>query len=458
MFSKLIELNEKLTEKAGDVVRFALHAFIVMTIIGFILMYVISSSVKDHIIHEFAEGTAMTGNTTIAPQLRESDLKHPMSGKRLKDFDNLANTFILSRNIVRIKIWNKDGMVIYSDEKKLIGKKFEIEDDLEAAFGGKFFSEIKPLNKTENKYERVKYQELIEIYVPLYLNKSSKPSGAYEAYIKPTLISKEANEIKRDITLIVTLGLAFLYLTLVWFFKGAYDRVKKQTQKYNKLNIELEKTIANMEDNYFDTIKVLTLAVDAKDHYTAGHSIRVADISVAIAKDMGLGDKQTEIIERAALFHDIGKIGIPSDILNKPGKLTPEEWEEIKKHPVVGAKIIEAVKFLKPTVEILKHHHEHYGGGGYPDGLEKDEINISARIIGVADAFDAITTTRPHRFARSSKEALVEIAKNCGNQFDPVVAKRLIRLVKKGIISQSFQSSSNLDLTVKKIDFHKKHS
>lgn len=443
MVKKSLEIIDKINNKIGVTKHFAIQAFIVMAIIGVLLVNVIKANVEEETLEHLIIGTKYQSETIITPNLKDIDANKPLTGKKLTELNYIIkNYFINEESAVRIKIWNKDGTVIYSDKNELIGQKFKIDEDLKKGFQGQSFSTIENQTKEENIYER-DYNKLIEIFIPLYLNNKETPQGVYEVYLKTEAIDKILQNTVKNIVIYITLGLLFLYLTLIWSFKSVYKRINKQTVKLRDLNIELEHSIANMEENYYDTIKALTLAVDAKDHYTAGHSIRVADISVALAKELKFSEYQVDRIEKAALFHDIGKIGIPQEILNKPERLTDAEYTEIKKHPFVGAKILSAIKYLKPVVKIVEQHHEFFNGKGYPKGLKKNEIEIEARIISVADAYDAIITTRPHRLARTSKEALVEIALHSGTQFDPKIVKTLIRAIKKGDIN----NKSNKNLT-----------
>ncbi len=181
----------------------------------------------------------------------------------------------------------------------------------------------------------------------------------------------------------------------------------------------------------FNTIKALALAVDAKDPYTRGHAERVTHYADIIAVEMALDNTRAGAIKYAALLHDIGKIGVSEHILEKKKKLSEEEWEAIKNHVEIGESIIEPIDFLQTSSMIVRHHHEHFDGSGYPDGLKGDSIPLEARILGVADAFDALTTDRPYRKHKTIAEALVEISSNSGRQFDPEVVKAFKSALKK---------------------------
>jgi len=186
-----------------------------------------------------------------------------------------------------------------------------------------------------------------------------------------------------------------------------------------------------MRKVYLDTIRALAAAIDAKDPYTKGHSERVAETAVALAQELNLSDKDIENIEYTALLHDIGKIGIKDKILSKKSSLTDQEFDKIKEHTVMGAKIIEPVDFLKDSYKAIYHHHERYNGKGYPDGIKSEDIPILARIIAVADAYDAMGSDRPYRKKLNKDKILKELNDQSGKQFDPEVVKALISVLDK---------------------------
>lgn len=184
-----------------------------------------------------------------------------------------------------------------------------------------------------------------------------------------------------------------------------------------------------LRSNYLhDLIDCLATALDASDAYTAGHSSRVGDMSYELAKVMGIKGKQLMDIHIAAHLHDIGKIGIPETILNKKGKLFPHEWELIKSHSEIGYKILTKSKRLKKLAVIVLYHHERWNGTGYPEGLKEDRIPIGSRIIGLADAVDAMMSNRSYRQAMTWEVCCKEVKDNKGVQFDPLVVEAAEKL------------------------------
>jgi len=190
--------------------------------------------------------------------------------------------------------------------------------------------------------------------------------------------------------------------------------------------IENSRLNQKVTEGYKSTIKALAASIDAKDHYTRGHSQRVTEFALLGASSLPMSSEELEILEYAGILHDIGKIGIPDSILRKPGPLTQEEWEIIRQHPEIGANIIEDIPFLEEARNLAMHHHERYDGGGYPQGLAGENIPLGSRLLAVADTFDAMTTDRAYRKALTTDDALNELRKVCGMQLCPVAVEAFI--------------------------------
>lgn len=195
--------------------------------------------------------------------------------------------------------------------------------------------------------------------------------------------------------------------------------------------IENARLLKQSKTMYISIIKSLVAVLDAKDNYTRGHSEEVTKYALEIAIDIGLTEKEKELLQFSAILHDIGKIAVEDSILRKPSKLTQTEYEVVKRHPIIASNILEKVDEFKEVADIIAHHHEHYNGGGYPNGLKKDSIPLLSRIISVADAFEAMTSDRPYRKAMDKNTALNELELNKSTQFDPLIVDVFKKLLLK---------------------------
>ena len=209
---------------------------------------------------------------------------------------------------------------------------------------------------------------------------------------------------------------------------GVSRELDELADTFDLLRAELSKAEDESEDTYLGVIGTLANALDARDPYTAGHSTRVANLSVVIGRQMRLPDDEVESLRLGALLHDIGKIGVSDSVLRKPGRLTDEEFAQIKLHPTLGSRILKPLRILSAQVAIVELHHERPDGRGYPHGLSGAEIPLAASIVHVADAFDAITSARAYRPRRPAAEAMAEILRCAGSDFDPAVVRAIAAL------------------------------
>ncbi len=197
------------------------------------------------------------------------------------------------------------------------------------------------------------------------------------------------------------------------------------------LGMENSHLVTQLQTTYVSTLRSLISIIEAKDSYTKGHTERVAAYSMAIANRLGFSDEELRTVLFGSLLHDVGKMGVLDKIINKPGPLTSEEWELMRAHPVVGAQIVEKMEFLGGTIDIVRHHHESWNGEGYPDGLKGEAIPLTARIVTVADSFDAMTTDRPYRRALSLDEAVHRLENSSGVQFDKKLVDIFIQYLRE---------------------------
>ncbi|AIE84348.1 putative metal-dependent phosphohydrolase [Fimbriimonas ginsengisoli Gsoil 348] len=222
--------------------------------------------------------------------------------------------------------------------------------------------------------------------------------------------------------------LLFILPVAYWVYQSFVTYIARAEDRQRHIE-ELQVKQAQLSDLYLATIKSLALAIDAKDQYTHQHIIRVQRYAVAVAIEMGLEGGDLEGVRTGALLHDIGKLGVPEYVLLKPGPLTPEEYEKVKKHPEIGAAILDPVEFPWPVLPVVRHHHERWDGTGYPDGLAGENIPLTARIMAVADVYDAVTSTRSYRQAWTHERAVELIRREAGSHFDPVVVESFLKVI-----------------------------
>ena len=202
--------------------------------------------------------------------------------------------------------------------------------------------------------------------------------------------------------------------------------------------------IDELDQLNWGTLKALARTVDAKSSWTAGHSTRVTETALKIGSAMRLPPNKLDDLHRAALLHDIGKVGVPAAILDKPGALDDDEYALIKKHPAIGARILEPIASYKDILPMVVQHHERYDGKGYPGGLSGDEIDIGARILAVADTFDAVKSDRPYRKGWALERAIDLITKEAGHQFDPDVVEAFLEIMRPEKIKPALKTRYNI--------------
>ena len=224
---------------------------------------------------------------------------------------------------------------------------------------------------------------------------------------------------------IVSLGVAFVCLTYLWIAE------RQDIEFLRETNLKLFKAQEDLEASHVDTILALVLSQESKDAYTYGHSERVKRFSILLANMLGLSGKEIETIARGAKLHDIGKIGIKDEVLFSNSQLTAEQFGIIKTHPLKGVAILDPLRFLDGEKLIVRHHHERFDGQGYPSGLKGEEIPLGARIVCVADAFDAMRSQRLYNNPLSKEEIVQKLEEKSGTQFDPKIIDVFVRNINR---------------------------
>ncbi len=212
--------------------------------------------------------------------------------------------------------------------------------------------------------------------------------------------------------------------------KGS-EEISSLGRSFNKMAESLSESRKALHDYFYRAVQSLVRSLEAKDSYTKGHSERVAEYAQKIALEMGFSQEESEMLNRVAQLHDVGKLGIDEDILNKKEKLTDDEWKMIKRHPITGEEILRPVFLDEKMLAIVRSHHERYDGSGYPDGLKGNKINILAQIVSISDSYDAMISVRAYRDPLSKEAAIEEIKKNSGIQFNPLIVEAFLKVLQR---------------------------
>jgi putative nucleotidyltransferase with HDIG domain len=327
-------------------------------------------------------------------------------------------------DIVTVKVWRPDGVLVWTNRApERIGRRYSLEGDL-----GETIRENRPhaslggLEADEDAAERaLGLDQVFEVYAPIASGDGRRALGVYEIYAKPQHTESFIAERKRVIWLSVIAVFAALYAAFALIVRRASNTLRRQSTALRTRSRELMESYRRLEESSLEAIESLNATVDAKDPYTAGHSARVQRIALAVARQLGLSPDRLDAVRFGGLFDDIGKIGVPDRILTKPGALEEDEYALIKRHPSDGADIVAKFSRLREAVPLIRHHHERWDGQGYPDRLVGDQIPLEACVVGLADAWDAMTTDRPYRPARSVEQAAAEVHRCRGTQFSPQV-------------------------------------
>jgi putative nucleotidyltransferase with HDIG domain len=394
-----------------------------------ILSSTLSSRLKEQVINDARSSLTQYVDGVLRPQLvqRGQVVVHPELSRLL--VDELRRR----PEIVTVKVWRANGVLAWTNRaRSRIGRRFELDGNLGTAIHmNESVAEIEVPDTEENAVERnLGFGRLLEVYAPIDGSKG-RAIGAYEIYADPKPSDHLIAANNHVIWAAVALVFLALYLALALLVRTASRTLRRQATSLAARTAELSDAYAVLEQDALEAVETLNATVDARDPYTAGHSQRVQEIALALARELGLSGKELDAIAHAGLFHDIGKLGVPDAILTKPAKLTVQEYELMKHHPADGANIVAKFGRLRDAVPLIRHHHERWDGDGYPDRLAGADIPLGAAIVGLADAWDAMTTDRPYHRALDAAEAEAELRKHRGTQFAPVVVDAFFRVLER---------------------------
>ena len=436
-------------EGLGPVARFSIALGAVLAATALVLSvgsaYLISRYVADETTSFTQDAVASHFGTVFSDDV----FQRGMSDKEIDQLTQFVTFHFSIYNVVATQFYDRSGTLVFSYDQSEIGRKFDpaYVPGLAETLKGQRSAQRAPIiadARLATPGSTVGYGA----YDTHHMDGMSMPAGAslppnmtrinaLQAWVPVKqngnivgavvvwrdMDSTDAAMMRIQMTLagIIALAAALLWLVL----RGVYVRSSKQIVQQAKA---LEASLAERERTYDATLEALASALDVRDSETGGHSDRVLQYMELVIRELSVSPSDLAFLRRGALLHDIGKIGVPDNILRKPAPLSDAEWQVMKRHPEFGARIVARIPFLQEVTQIVRHHHERWDGKGYPDGLAGDAIPIGARIFAVADSFDAMTSDRPYRRAMPIVEACAEIVRCRGTQFDPAVVDAFARI------------------------------
>jgi putative nucleotidyltransferase with HDIG domain len=406
-----------------------------------LLSSLLSSRLREQVIGDARTSLTQYVDGVLRPELVDGNRVVVRRGLPQRLVENLAQR----PEIVTIKVWQLNGVLAWTNRARgRIGHRFELDGNLGVVMEqNRSVAEIEVPDTEENEVERnLGFGRLLEVYAPIR-NARGRSIGAYEIYADPKPSEQAIAANNHVIWVAVAAVFLALYLALAALVRTASRTLRRQAASLADRTAELSEAYAVLEKNALEAVETLNATVDARDPYTAGHSQRVQEIALAIADELGIDGSEREAIALAGVFHDIGKLGVPDAILTKPAKLTQQEYELMKQHPADGAAIVSKFSRLQGAVPMIRHHHERWDGAGYPDRLAAEEIPLGARIVGLADAWDAMTTDRPYHRALERREAEEELRQNRGTQFAPAVVDAFFRALERARVPDADRQLAN---------------
>ena len=429
----------------GPVGRFslALGAILAVTalVVGVATTYLVGRYVDD----ETARFTESAVASHFGPIFTDAVFQRPLSPSEAENLEGTVVFHLSIYKVVAAQFFDTTGRIVFSYDEDEIGRRIDpaTEEGLAAALAGAGYSErtqvvgdvrfaaaacgsYSPASSGAHQHEArptsaaaPAVTRTLESWVPVRLD--GRVIGAAVVWRDVSEIDAALRQIQMTTSALIALAAALLWLVL----RGVYVRSSRQIVSQSRA---LASALAETERTYDTTLQALSNALDVRDSETEGHSRRVVEYMELIIGELSIVHAQLPMLRRGALLHDIGKIGVPDNVLRKPGALSESEWTLMKRHPEHGARIIAQIPFLEEVSRIVRHHHERWDGKGYPDGLAGEAIPLGARIFAVADSFDAMTSDRPYRRAMSVEDACAEVARCRGTQFDPTVVAAFLRI------------------------------
>jgi putative nucleotidyltransferase with HDIG domain len=433
----------------GPVGRFSLALAGILLVTAVAVAGVTSYLLDRYVQDETTRFTSEAVASHFGPVFEEDVFERPLATEERDLLEVIVSFHFSIYNVVRTQFFDTKGTIVFSYDQSEIGRRIDpaSQPGLAAALAGTSYAartdvigdaRYSALGKTEyapaasadpaggdhahaatSGAPAPALFHSLETWVPV--REGDTLVGAAVVWRDLAAIDRALNQMQMSTSLLIALAALLLWLVL----RGVYVRSSRQIMSQSHA---LGAALAETERTYDTTLQALSNALDVRDSETEGHSRRVVEYMELIIAQMPVAPAHLATLRRGALLHDIGKIGVPDNVLRKPAALSEAEWVLMKRHPEHGARIISKIPFLEDVSRIVRHHHERWDGKGYPDGIAGDAIPLGARIFAVADSFDAMTSDRPYRRAMSVKDARVEVARCRGTQFDPDIVDAFVRV------------------------------
>jgi putative nucleotidyltransferase with HDIG domain len=395
---------------------------VILAVSAFVLSSVLTENFREQTLDDTARDAALYSDSVLAPAL--------VRGNRVistaRAHRRVARAVASTDELLKVSVWSRRGRHLLTTPEGV--RPVRSPDVLRTLRTGQARSAI-----TETAVRRQGKSgaaRVVVASVPLVAG-SGRRVGVAQVFLDPTALDASVASASRTVWLVVGVVFAILWLALLLLVRGAAARLSRQNDVLMGSRRDLSESSQRLEQSLLETIETLNAAVEARDPYTAGHSQRVRRVALAIGRELSLSVRQLGALGTAALFHDVGKIGIPDSILTKAGPLEPGEAAIMREHVTRGSEIVSKISSFQEAVPAIRHHHERWDGLGYPDGLHGDDIPLEAAIIGLADAWDAMTTDRPYAHGLTLNEAMIQLRSGRGKQFSPVVVDAFWRVARR---------------------------
>src|SRR6266550_1437199 len=440
----------------GPVARFSIALAAILAVTALLVGVVTSYLLDRYVQGETARFTKDAVASHFGPFFKDDVFQRPLATDERELLEVIVAFHFSIYNVVATQFFDTRGNIVFSYDDSEIGRHIDpaTEDGLATALQGMPYSERTDIvgdtryaalgaapyapnasaapGTDEHAHAATSGApapalfHTLETWVPV--REGERIIGAAVVWRDLSAIDRALRQMQMSTSVIIACAALALWLVL----RGVYVRSSRQIMSQAHA---LEAALAETERTYDTTLQALSNALDVRDSETEGHSRRVVEYMELIIAELSVPTEDLAMLRRGALLHDIGKIGVPDNVLRKPAALSDAEWVLVKRHPEHGARIISRIPFLEDVSRIVRHHHERWDGKGYPDGLAGDAIPLGARIFAVGDSFDAMTSDRPYRRAMSVEDARLEVLRCRGTQFDPHVVDAFMHISAERLVS-----------------------